>query len=165
MNHFITIGAAAIAAVAVPGAAFAAPGAPVNTVKIPLVNDCGHGALNGSCQSLDMIGTFAGVVKFRHKGNGDLRVMINVKSAPASRTYQLAIYCGTSAARASAVVGELAGALMTDASGAGTAGPFEVPAADIRSACGSGNAIGHLALADTAGLSILDAAPIKMTPG
>jgi hypothetical protein len=165
MYRFITIGAAALAAAAVPGTALAAAGGPSSTVKIPLVNDCGNGSLNGDCLSLDMVGTFAGVVKFRHKGNGDLRLMIQVKSAPHDQGYKLEIYCGQAAGKPGALIGELADALTTDAAGAAAGGPFEVPLADIRSACGSGNAVGHIQLVNVQAGSILDAAPIKMSAG
>ncbi len=162
MYRLITIGAAAVAAAAVPGAAFAAAGTPSPTVKVPLVNDCGNGSLNGECGSLDMQGTFAGVVKFRHKANGDLRLMIQAKGAPRDQGYKLDVYCGRSATSPGALVGELPDALKTGAAGSGSAGPFEVPLADIRSACGSAGTVGHIELIDTQAGSILDAGLIKL---
>lgn len=162
MYRFVTIGAAVLAAAAVPSAAIAAPS---STTKVPLVNDCGNAAINGACQSLDMIGTFAGVVKYRHKGNGDLRLMIQVKAAPPDQSYKLAVYCGQTAARPGTLIGELADAVKTDTLGAGAGGPFQVPMADIRTACGTGNAIGHVQLVNTQAGSILDAAPIKLSAG
>ncbi len=162
MNPFIALGAATVAALAVPGAAMAAPGTPSNTVKIPLVNDCGNGSINGECLSLDAIGTFAGVVKFRHKANGDLRLMFNIKSAPAGLSYQLEVFCGTSPARTDGVIGKLADAVKTDANGTAVAGPFELPASDITAACGTAG-IGHVQLVSIMGGSILSAAPVKLS--
>jgi hypothetical protein len=162
MKHFIAIGAAAVASLAVPGAAMAAPGTPGNTVKIPLVNDCGNGSINGECLSLDAIGTFAGVVKFRHKANGDLRLMFNVKSAPAGLDYQLEVYCGNSPAQPGALIGKLPDALKTTGTGTAVAGPFELPVSDIHSACGNAG-IGHVQLVSIMGGSILSAAPVNLS--
>lgn len=160
MNRFFAIGAVAAATVALPSAAMAAPA--TTPTKVPLINDCGNGSINGDCMALDNLGTFAGVVKFRHKPNGNLRLMIVVKSAPANSSYQLEIYCGPTAARQGEMVGALADAVSTDQYGAALAGPFEVPAADLQDVCGS-SSIGHLQLVNVPAGSILTAAPVRMT--
>lgn len=159
MNRVIVIGATVAAAIGIPTAALAAPAVPT---KVPLVNDCGKASINGDCAAPDLVGTFAGVVKFRHKDNGDLRLMIVVKDAPKQTPYQLDIHCGPSPAAPGALATSLTGAVQTDDMGAAVAGPFEIPAKDLEAACGA-QAIGHIQLTNAAAGSILSAAPIEVT--
>lgn len=163
MRIFIGMGALVAAAVAVPGAAFAQPAAQAPApVKVPLVNDCGNDSINGDCLALDMIGTFAGVVKSRHKQNGDLRIMVVVKSASANTAYGLEVYCGSSPQNPGTLAGSVPDAVRTDAMGAALAGPFEIAAADLSRSCAAGS-VGHIQLVDVPGGSVLSGGPVQVT--
>ncbi len=173
MNKLVAISVGVVASLAVPGAALAAPAGTTTSstglpTRIPLVNDCDDGpgsAVEGSCETLDGIGTFAGVVRYLHRPNGDLRLMIAAKAAPPHRSYQLEIYCGTTIAGTGRQVGVLPDAFVTDALGA-AAGPFDVPAADVHEVCsGPSGTFGHLHLIDATQGSVLTAAPIRMAVG
>ena len=162
MKRVITATAAAFAAVVMPAAAFAAPVATTPAIVVPtkvaLINDCGMG--NGDCRVLDMVGTFAGVVKYRQKPKGDLRLVILVKSAPANVEYNLEIYCGRTAATRGARAGEIANVVKTNGAGTASSGPIELTTADLKTACGTGRVVGHVELVSATRSSILVAAPI-----
>jgi hypothetical protein len=163
MKRVITATAAAFAAAVVgPAGAFAAPAptTPANVVptKVALVNDCGMG--NGDCRVLDMVGTFAGVVKYRQKAKGDLRLVILVKNAPANVEYNLEVYCGRTAATRGARVGELAKAVKTNGAGIASSDPIELTTIALKTACGTGRVVGHVELVSATRTSILVAAPI-----
>lgn len=166
MKRVITATAAAVAVVVVPTAAFAAPApaAPAKVVatKVALVNDCGMADSNGDCTDLDMVGTLAGIVKYRQKSKGDVRLVIVVKSAPANVSYDLNVYCGKKAEKRGAHIAGLPEAVTTNAAGTASSSSFEIPIADVKSACGTGKVVGHIELVNAKRGSILDAAPIEV---
>lgn len=160
MNRLFVLGATVAASIAVPGTALAQTPA-AGPVKAPLVNDCGQNSINGDCTTLDGVGTFAGLVKSRHNFRGNLRLMLIVKEGSASATYNLDIYCGANPAQPGTLAASLPNAVQTDPVGAAVAGPFEVPAADIKTACGT-EAVGHIQLVDATGGSVLSGGPVNM---
>jgi hypothetical protein len=163
MNRLFVLGATVAASIAVPGTALAQTPA-ATPIKAPLVNDCGQNSINGDCTALDGAGTFAGLVKSRHNARGNLRLMVVVKAGAASATYNLNVYCGADPAQPGTLAASVPNAVQTDQAGAVVAGPFEVPAADVKAACGS-QAVGHIQLVGVAGGSVLTGGPVDMMAG